>query len=180
MSRQFWSEALFWSVADGAAVANTTTETILFPDVTIPANYMQDGRVLKLTAYGKYSTVVTANPTLTFAIRWGGVAGVLLATTEAIATTTVAQVNSNWRLEAVLQTRTNGATGTILAMGSAEVHTGAAVVVDNVFGVSGWDAPAAATVDLSIDKALSLTVDWSAANASNTITGMVYTLESLN
>jgi hypothetical protein len=52
MSRQFWNETLTWAVANGVAVANTTTETILFPSVTIPANFLQDGRVLRLTAQG--------------------------------------------------------------------------------------------------------------------------------
>ena len=72
MSRQHWSESIFWATADGTAVANTTTETIVFPNTTIPANYMQDGRVLRLRAFGKLST--TGTPTITFAIRWGVVA----------------------------------------------------------------------------------------------------------
>jgi hypothetical protein len=46
--------------------------------------------------------------------------------------------------------------------------------------VSGYDAPAAVTVDLTADTALSLTADWSAASASNTLTGMFYTIEALN
>jgi len=48
MSRQAWNETLAWATADGTAVHTTTTETILFPNVTIPANYMQDGRALRL------------------------------------------------------------------------------------------------------------------------------------
>src|SRR3972149_5265859 len=114
MSRQFWTEALAWSTADGTAVANTTTETIIFPNVTIPANYMQDGRVLRLRAFGKLST--TATPTITFAIRWGGVAGTLLATSEAI-TCASGAANTAWSLEALIQTRTNGSTGTLLVIG---------------------------------------------------------------
>lgn len=180
MSRQAWNEALWWQTADGTAVANTIAETIIFPDVTIPGNYMQDGRALRLQAFGKYSTVVTANPTLTFAVRWGGVAGTLLATTEAIATTTTAQVTSNWSLEVLIQTRANGSAGSLLVMGEIALHTSATVLVSNVFGVSGFDAPAPVTADLTTDKALSLTVDWSAANASNTLTGLIYTGESLN
>jgi len=71
MSRQFWQEALWWAVTDGTAVANTTTETIVFPNVTVPANYMADGRALVVKAYGKLSTTVT--PTIIFGLRWGGV-----------------------------------------------------------------------------------------------------------
>lgn len=177
MSRQFWEETLAWATADGTAVANTTTETIIFPNVTIPANYMQDGRCLRLRAFGKLST--TATPTITFAIRWGGVSGTLLATTEAI-TNGSGVTNVNWSVEAFIQTRSNGSSGTLLVFGDAVVHTSATAVVTNEFSVSGYDAPAVVTADLTADTALSLTADWSAASASNTLTGMFYTVEALN
>jgi len=177
MSRQFWGETLFWATADGTAVANTTTETIIFPDVTIPANYMADGRVLRLRAFGKLST--TGTPTIIFAIRWGGVAGTLLATTEAI-TCASAAANTAWSLEAIIQTRSNGATGSLFVMGDAMVNLTASTNTSGAFGVSGFDAPAAVTADLSADKALSITADWSAASASNTLTGHLYVGESMN
>ena len=177
MSRQFWGESLWWATADGTAVDDTTTEEIVFPNVTIPANYMQDGRTLRIRAFGKLST--TGTPTITFAIRWGGVGGTLLATTEAI-TTASGSANVAWALEANIQTRSNGATGTLLVIGSVTVNLTASTQTTGVFSVSGFDAPAAVTVDLTADTALSLTADWSAASASNTLTGMLYTGESLN
>lgn len=177
MSRQFWGESLWWATADGTAVDDTTTEEIIFPNITIPANYMQDGRVLRIRAYGKLST--TGTPTITFAIRWGGVGGTLLATSEAI-TTASGSANVAWALEAYIQTRSNGATGTLLVIGTVTVNLTASTQTTGVFGVSGFDAPAAVTVDLTADTALSLTADWSAASASNTLTGMLYTGESLN
>lgn len=177
MSRQLWTEALWWVVSDGTAVASTTTETIIFPDVTVPANYMQDGRCLRLSAFGKLSN--TASATITFALRWGGVAGTLLATTEAI-TPGAAVTNINWYLDAFIQTRTNGATGTLLVIGTAHLSLTSSTSFSQVFGVSGFDAPAAVTCDLTADTALSLTADWSANSASNTLTGMVYIGESLN
>lgn len=177
MSRQFWGEALAWATADGTAVANTTDETILFPNVTVPANYMQDGRTLRLRAFGKLST--TGTPTITFALRWGGVSGTLLAQTEAL-TMGSGVSNVNWDLDVLIQTRANGSSGSLLVMGVARVHTAAGTVLTNVFGVSGYDAPAVVTCDLTADTALALTADWSAASASNTITGMIYTLEALN
>ena len=61
MSRQFWSETLTWAVAAGTAIANSSVETILFPNVTIPANYLQDGRVIRGRAFFAYGT--TATPT---------------------------------------------------------------------------------------------------------------------
>lgn len=177
MSRQFWSEALGWAVADGTAIANTTTETIVFPNVAIPGGYMQDGRYLRLTAYGRLST--TGTPTIAFGLRWGGVSGTVLAVTEAI-TTGSGVSNVNWAIEALIQTRANGASGSLFVMGRAQVHTAAGTVVSNVFGVSGYDAPAAVTVDLSAETALALTATWSAASASNTLTGHLYNIEAPN
>lgn len=176
-SRQYWMETIAWATADATAVHTTTTETILFPNVTIPANYMADGRALRLRAFGKLSTTVT--PTMTWALRHGGVAGTLLATTEAI-TMGSTVTNVNWAAELLIQTRANGSSGSLLVMGELSVHTAAGTVLSNVWGVSGFDAPAAVTVDLTADWALSFTGDWSASSASNTITGMMYYLESMN
>lgn len=177
MSRQFWSECIAWATQDGTAVANTTTEAIILPNITYPAGYLQDGRHTVLTAYGKLST--TGTPTMTWALRWGGVAGTILATTEPI-TMGSGVSNVNWGLELRIQTRTNGATGSVIVMGWLNVHTAVGTVAANVFGVSGFDAPAPVTIDLTADTALALTADWSAASASNTITGLIYTVEAIN
>lgn len=177
MSRQYWAEGLTWATSDGTAVANTTTETIIFPNVTVPANYMQDGRTLRLTAYGKLST--TGTPTITFAIRWGGVTGTVLATTEAITCASGAS-NTMWFVQAYITTRTNGATGTLFVTGNTTVNLTSSTQTSQVFGVSGFDAPAAVTVDLTADTALSLTADWSAQDAANTLTGNQYYIESIN
>jgi len=177
MSRQYWSEGLTWATSNGTAVASTNAETIIFPNVTIPANYLQDGRALRLHLFGKLST--TGTPTMTFAIRWGGVSGTLLATTEAI-TNGSGVSNVNWEIDAIIQTQSNGSSGSVLVMGEAKIHTSATAVSQNVFGVSGYDAPAPVSVDLTTDTALSVTALWSASSSSNTLTGMIYHIESLN
>jgi len=184
VSRQFWTELLAWATADGTAIANNAAETIIFNDVTIPANYMQDGRSLILFASGKYST--TATPTLRFRVRWGGVAGVLLLDSGTVTLPTV--TNAIWWIEATLQTRSNGSTGTIFGMGLLVINGTTAPTVGSATGApaiatmsaGGLSAPAASTVDLTTDKALSLTATWSAASASNTLTGHNYHLISGN
>jgi len=177
MSRQYFQETIAWATQDGTAVANTSTETIIFPNVTIPANFMQDGRLLRLRALGKLST--TATPTMTFSLRWGGVSGTVLAVTEAI-TMGSGVANVNWNIDLIVQTRTNGSSGTLLVMGNADIHTSSTAVASNVWGVSGFDAPAVATVDLTVDTALAITAKWSTPSASNTLTGVLYVLEALN
>ena len=184
MSRQFWEETLGWAVADGTAVANTTTETIIFPNLTVPANYMQDGRVIKVTAFGRLSSVTA--PTIRFRLRWGGVAGTLIWDSGTI--TTNSGTAALWKSEIFIQTRSNGSTGTVFAVGTQYVGSAAAPTVASatgapalgVYGSAGDDTPAAVTVDLTADTALSLTAAWSAASASNTLTGHVYVLEALN
>jgi hypothetical protein len=184
MSRQAWVESIYWSTASGTAVANTVTETICFPNVTVPANYMQDGRALLLRAIGQYST--TATPTLIFTLRWGGVAGTVLCKTAACTLPTITA--GLWDLDIYVQTRSNGSAGTLMCNGTATIHAGVAGTVASATGnalvtpmtAGGVLTPATASVDLTADTALSLTATWSAASASNTLTGLQYTGISLN
>ena len=194
MSRQFWSETVSWATASGTAIATSTTETILFPNVTVPANFLQDGRCLRLRAFGAYGT--TATPTLLFTLRWGGVAGTVLGKTGAIVTTSGtgggASMTSPWSFEAIIQVRSNGATGTLFTMGEVNLYTavvGTAGTVTNygmpaalTSGASAapGTAPAVTTVDLTADTALSFTALWGTSNAANSIIGTNYTIEALN
>jgi hypothetical protein len=179
MSRQFWTEALAWSTSDGTAITNTATETIVFPNIVVPANYMQDGRVLQLIAYGRYSNVVTAVPTMRFRVRWGGVSGTVLADSGTITTLATAVTNAMWLTRIWITTRANGATGSLFATGEVTVGSNTAPSVGSATGTpadalmssAGISTPAAVTVDLTADTALSLTATWSAANASNSIQG---------
>lgn len=192
MSRQFWSETISWATASGTAVANSTTETILFPNVTIPANYMQDGRVLRLRGFFQYGT--TATPTLTFTVRWGGVAGTVLAKSAALTTTSAvgsgATMTALGSFEILIQTRSNGSAGTLMTNGEVVTFTSTAPTAGTVTnyglpqvvasGSTGGTTPVAVTADLTADTALSLTATWSAANAANSIQGTNYTIETLN
>jgi hypothetical protein len=196
MSRQTWQEAHSWVTASGTAIAASTTETILFPNITIPANFMADGRVLRLRAWGGYGT--TATPTLTFTIRWGGVAGTVLAKTAALTTTSAvgggASMTALWEVEATIQTRVNGAAGvgSLFTCGTVITYTSTAPTAGTVTnyglamplasGSTGGTTPVAVSsgVDLTADTALSLTATWSANNAANSIQGHIYIVESLN
>ena len=175
MSRQFWQETLAWAVSSGTAVANTTTETIIVPNVTIPANYMQDGRALVVRAAGQHST--TGTPTLIFRVRWGGVAGTVIGLSPTF--TTGSGVTADlYELDFVIQTRTNGSAGTLVLIG--DVGVVGATVPAQLFCAGGSLTPAATACDLTADTALSLTCQWSAASASNTLTNWNYHVMGLN
>lgn len=188
MSRQYWEEGLSWATADGTAVTNTVTETILFPNVTIPANYLQDGRTLRIRASGQYQTM-SGQPWVSFFLRWGGVSGTLMAKTSP--TTLPSSVTGAlWDLDAYLTTRSNGSSGTVLATGTARIFSGiqgsvasatgeAFVAPLSISGSSVIGTPTA-TVDLTADTALALSAQWGSANAANSIKGHNYVIEAIN
>ena len=193
MSRQYWSETLAWATAAGTAVANNT-ETILIPNVTIPANYLQDGRAIRITASGAYGTH-SATMDQYIAIRWGGVAGTVISKTALNMLTASmgggASMTANWWLEAIIQTRSNGSSGTLFTNGivnyySAALATGGTIAnyglsVPLVSGASGGTTPVvSAAVDLTADTALSLCVKWNTTNAANSIRCDMYHLEGMN
>lgn len=184
MANQVWWELMNTVLADGTAVANTVTETIIFPNYTILADYMGANRLLRVTARGRYSA--TGTPTIRFRLRMGGVAGTVIWDSGTI--TTGAPTAALWKVSIDIQTRLPGTSGSVFAMGEAYVGSAAAPTVASatgapaigVFGSAGDDTPAAVTVDLTADQALSLTAQWSAASASNTLTGHQRFIESCN
>ena len=192
MSRQFWSETVTWATAAGTAVANNT-ETILIPNTTIPANFLQDGRCLRFTASGAYGTH-SATMDQYIALRWGGVAGTVISKTALNMLTASmgggASMTANWYLEGIIQTRSNGSSGTLFTNGlvtynSATLATGGTIAnygmtVPLVSGASGGTTPVVATVDLTADTALSLTVKWNTTNAANSIRCDLFHIEALN
>lgn len=187
LSRQFWMELIAWATADGTAIANSTTEAIIFPNVTIPANYMQDGRALRLKYSGKYSTLGSGTVSHVYSVRWNGVAGTLICKTGTV-TLLISMTNAYFQCEVELQTRANGSAGSVMGNGHAVAFGGTAPTIGSATGAPAWapmtnggqTVPAAATLDLTADTPLSVTITHGAANASNTLTGQQYHIESKN
>lgn len=146
---------------------------------------MQDGRSLRIRALGQYSN--TATPTMIFTLLYGGVAGTVICKTAAC-TTPSGITAAMWDLDIIATTRSNGSSGTLMGNGVARVHSAVAGTVGSATGealvtpmtAGGVITPAVATVDLTVDWALSLALTWSASSASNTATGLNYVIESLN
>lgn len=185
MSRQFWSEAIAWLTSSGSALANSTTETGLFPNFTIPANYLQDGRLMRFKAYGGYGT--TATPTLTFSVRFGGISGTVIAKSGAITTGSAvgggASMTAMWAVEFVIQTRSNGSSGSLMTNGEIALYstgTAAGSAYPLASGSTGGTTPVAVTADLTADSILLLTATWGTANAANSIQGHNWSAEALN
>ena len=187
MSRQYWEELLAWAVADGTPIATSVTETIIFPNITIPANYMADGRTLHIVVIGKYSTLGSGTVSHVYRVRWGGVAGTVICITGTV-TLLVSMTNALFYFEAWITVRSNGSSGTLMGNGIAMAFGGTAPTIGSATGApavapmtaGGQTVPAVATVDLTADTALAVTLQHGASSGSNTATGIQETLESWN
>ena len=144
---------------------------------------MQDGRCLRFTLYGRQTFAVSN--TITFRVRWGGVSGTVLAASGALVQAAVTA--GIWSMEGIIQCRANGSSGSLYCMGRAKVNddvtqtVGSATNagVEDFMGSAGVATPAAVTVDLTADTALSFTAQFGTAG-SNTLTGHILLLETLN
>lgn len=185
-SGQGWEELLYRPLADGATVT-AGAEAVMIPDFNLPANYMSVGRTLKYTLFFRLSSAITTPGTFTLRLRWGGLAGVLMAGSGAFApdptaaATTLANMIEFWVVQ-----RTDGATGTSMTIGRVtwnDFDDASATTLAgnlNMMMVAGnsTSIPVVATVDTTVVKALSATYQASLATAS--MTTHIALLESLN
>lgn len=179
--QQIWTQTL-WDVYTNGTANTAGTEAIIFPDQTLPFSLAATTGGLRITARGKFSNAVTTPGSVTFRLRYGGVAGTLLAQTSAIALNIVAQSDIMWGLSIDLVTRLSGASGSVLAMG--EVHLAQQLAANQgqiqFMGSAGGattNTPAAVSVDLTASPIISLTFQ-STVN-SGSMTGLIFRGESL-
>jgi len=182
MSLNRWVEAIQFETQAGTAVANTTTETLLAPNLVLPARYLRLTRCLRIRAWGQFSTTVT--PTLTFKVHLGSAGtnadGVVCAS-SAITSASGAS-NLIWRLEVDIAVRaeTLGATSANV-MGIGELTVTDAATNTKVGQMVPASAPAvSAGYNTEVVQNLGTYLTWSAASASNTLTTHLYTVESLS
>lgn len=185
MGSNNWGETLDTIIADGTQISNSTTETIVCPDYNFNAFYMSPGRVLRVSAFGILSNVVTTPGTLTMRLRWGGVAGVVLAASGAMALDTTARTSYPWWLTAFVICRTQGATGTFMSMGAFETpdtlsSTAANLLAQLMTSAGSPAANAVVTVDTTAAKLFSVTAQFSVATSPTNLTCQGRIIEVLN
>lgn len=184
-----YEECLSSVIVDGAAIASSSTENILFPDLKMPSNYLQPmglpGRTLHWKARGRQTTLTTA-ATLTFSVGTGTTAvtipTVRWATSGALTMDTTVQTATQWFCEGLAVCRSVGSAGTMFAQGDATSAAQALTLANQVaqyMGSAGSATPAAVTVDMTVDQYLAITAKWSLATAYS-IQGHLYILEALN
>jgi hypothetical protein len=179
---------LLVDIADGAQILNTTTETVICPDYTFSAGdpRLYQGAAFNIRAWFDVSNVVTTPGTLTLRIRWGGVAGTVLATTGAITLSSTARSNYSGSIDADLVVRAIGSAGSVFCQGRAflnDVPVAADSLPQGVYtmGSAGANVPAVVgSIDTTTAKALSVTAQFSVNTATTQLTNHVRILKAIS
>lgn len=168
MGRQYWvTPAPPFHTTNGTAYNTSTTLTDVspLPNIVIPANLLEPGFELEVEAAGEFSN--TGTPTLLLGVYFGGVAGVALAATSAVTTTTGAAAWP-WQLRWRGVVRTNGTAGSI--NGQGRVYIGTALTAFTTRPFPETAAGRTVTVDTTTAKAITIGAQWGTSSASNTLT----------
>lgn len=188
MSAQGWVETLVTANGDGNAIANSTTATSLLTGnaaqakFTLPANFFnQPGKVLRITATGRISNIVTTPGNLTLDVRFGST---VVFNGGTMALNTTAKTNVTWMLTALLTARALGQTTTATLLGSGLWQSESAVgaAAGSTLGMAlPASAPAVGNgFDSTASQAVDLFATFSVANAGNSIQLHQYALEAMN
>lgn len=162
--------------ASGLTLATFTTSAPVFPTVVFPANYFKTGKLLHLRARGTYGT--TGSPTYTIRLQ-NTVGTTVTVVTSAAVTAGTTQTNMPWEVDIQIQCRTEGTSGTLWAQGDANWGLTSTTLTTFYLPAAGT-APATATVDTTIAQTWGLEFACSASSASNTVTGTILELKSIN
>ena len=145
---------LMSAVAASTAITNTTTQTAFDQAVTIPANTLRVGDVIRVVAQA-IATATNSTDTLNVTLRIG--------TTDVVATGAVDVANNDVAvITADLVVRTIGASGTFVAAGLTAIGAaGTATARPAIKASTAIDTTAALSVNA--------TATWSVASASNSV-----------
>lgn len=148
---------VYSSVAASAAHAASTTETLFDKQYSIPANTLVAGSVIKVRFQG-IATATASTDTLTVKLYIGGLTGTAILT----GTATNATNDDIFTGEALIQIRTAGASGTLVAVASGNIVPAATRVAVPVFQIT-----ASTAIDTTAAQVIGVGADWSTTDANS-------------
>lgn len=162
--RQYWVAPVPQFSAASAQLASFTTaaDVPIVPQVTLPANILEVGSTIRISAQGNWSSTVT--PTYTWGFYYGGVAGVALAIGPA-ATTASGAASNPWSMEYWGRVRAVGTSGSIVGQGVQRNPT--SLTAWSIIPVPVTAALRTVTIDTTAAKTITVGVACSASSASN-------------
>lgn len=155
--------------ADGTSYNTSTTLTDVSngaatnPYFLPGGSFLQEGTMFELDAWGTYATNATT-PTLILGFYYGGVAGIALAASTAVAVTNTATINWPWKLHYDGVIQTGGTSGAILGHGYQEIATSLTAVAHREIPET---ATAQVTIDTTVQKAITVGAQWGTSAAGN-------------
>lgn len=149
------------TVPGGNTVANTAAETAFSSTFTLAANALVQGRAVRLVLAGVYGTALVA-PTLRIRVKFGATA---VVDTGVLAILTGSLANQGWRVDVTFTVPDDGAGGHVDSQGIFHLGTAVGTTV-----VGMLQNTAAIAIDTTTSQAITATITWGTANASNTIT----------
>jgi hypothetical protein len=153
----------------------STTEAIVSPVLTIPANYLQVGTVIvfKLGYSGAQGATANTTPGILFQLRYGGIGGTVIASVGTITPATLLAASPGF-LWGTMVIRTIGASGTCKATMSVHEPRGTRIAAGDMSGKVGMSAAGAGvTIDTTAQKDLVITCKTTVADASAITFGTV-------
>lgn len=160
-------------ISTATTLGTSATETVI-ATMSIPAGDLAVGSAFRFKIHGNISFLASA--TITYKVRWGGVAGTNMGTIGPITLSATAQTNKEMVLEAYWQVRTISATGTVFGN---LIHTGSGDVTTAVGDTLIGSSDGAVTIDTTAATTIVVTAQWGASSASNTLTAYA-TMERLS
>ena len=190
MTRQTFEEHLVQDpgVAGTSFGTYTTAKTVIPATslITLPANYFDVGKVVRVRVRGGLSTLVTTPGTITFQVM---IASVVAWTSGAIQMNATAHTDLPWTLDVDLICRAigSGTSANLMGMGTLNgiMFTLTAAQVDGVNTSATMQVPATTPAvgtgfDSTIANILDFFVGFSISSASNAVTVDMYMVEALN
>lgn len=167
---------LFTSTALQTVAATTAETTIIGTgsgSLTLPANYLTAGKLLRFSVRGLYSTPALAVGNILIKIKLGST---VLASGTASALL-VSATNAGFAGECLITCQTTGASGTVILMGEVDYAVGNNVAP---FVLAINNGTSTSTIDTTSSQAFGVTVTWSNNTAGNSISSLNCLLEGLN
>lgn len=146
-----------YTQTSNVTVANTVAETsLLTSTTTLPAGFFTLNKQLLINLIGYHSA--SGNPTVRIKVKLGST--VILDTT---AVTSGGSTNAYFSIDALIDCRSTGVTGTVRGGGSYNELHGAG----NLYGMVNT---ADVTIDTTVSQVLDVTLEWGTASVNNTLT----------
>lgn len=146
-------------------VVSTTTETVFnqiwkFPDQS--QHNFTAPTLVRISACGLVSTALVA-PSLTLAVRWGGISGTVVCSTGVFSTTS-SLTDAGWELDVSLLITSLGTSGTMESQGILSMQSGLLTLLSNFM-----TSTSTVTFNSQTAADVVVTTKWGTSSASNSI-----------